>query len=158
MAKKKPKTPSNIIVQNRKARDDYFFEDKFDAGISLTGWEVKSLREAKVQLVDSFVRFKDGEAFLHNAMITPLATASTHFVTEPMRPRKLLLHRRELQKLMRAVDAKGYTCVCTQLYWKTHLIKCEVALARGKASHDKRAVEKERDWNREKQRLMHKAR
>ena len=158
MAKKKPKTPSNVIVQNRKVRHEFFIEDKYEAGISLAGWEVKSLREGKVQLVDSFVWFKDGEAFLHNATITPLPTASTHFVTEPMRPRKLLLHKRELSKLIRAVDAKGYTCVCTQLYWKNHLIKCEVALARGKASHDKRATEKERDWNREKQRIMHKAR
>ncbi len=158
MAKKKPKVPSNVIVQNKKARHDYFIEERIEAGISLTGWEVKALRVGKVQLIDSFIWFKDGEAYLHNALITPLPTASTHFVTEPNRPRKLLLHKRELSKLERAVEAKGHTCVCTQLYWKNHLVKCEVALAKGKAQHDKRATEKERDWNREKQRTMMKAR
>ena len=156
MAKKKPKQSSNVIVQNKKARHDFFIEDTYEAGVSLSGWEVKSLRAGKVQLIDSFVWFKNGEAFLHNALINPLPTASTHFVTEPSRPRKLLLHKRELSKLIRSVEAKGHTCVCTKLYWKGHLIKAEVAIAKGKAQHDKRATEKERDWNREKQRLMQK--
>lgn len=158
MAKKKPKVSSNTIVQNKKARFDYFIEDKFEAGLVLAGWEVKSLRQAKVQLIDSYVIFKNGEAFLLGALITPLPTASTHFVVDPQRTRKLLLNKRELQKLTQAVDQKGHTCVCTRLYWKQHLIKAEIALAKGKANHDKRATEKERDWNREKQRVLHKAR
>ena len=120
----------------------------------LKGWEVKSLREKKVQLIDSHVFFKNGEAWLLNAVINPLSTASTHFVTEPTRYRKLLLNKRELAKLIQGVDQKGYTCVCTKLYWKNHLIKAQIALAKGKAQHDKRATEKERDWNREKQRIM----
>jgi SsrA-binding protein len=154
MGKKKPKQSSNVIVQNKKVRHDYFIEDRFEAGISLAGWEVKSLRAGKIQLTDSHVFFKNGEAFLLNALITPLPTASTHFVTEPTRVRKLLLNRREIDKLEQAVEQKGYTCVCTQLYWKKHLIKTEIALAKGKAKHDKRATEKERDWNREKERIF----
>ena len=118
------------------------------------GWEVKALREKKVQLVDSHVFFKNGEAWLLNALINPLPTASTHFVTEPTRYRKLLLNKRELSKLIQGVEQKGYTCVCTKLYWKNHLIKAQIALAKGKAQYDKRASEKERDWNREKQRIM----
>ena len=156
MAKKKPKKSSNTIVENKKARHDYFIEERFEAGLVLTGWEVKSLREGKVQLVDSYVFFKNGEAWLLATNITPLPTASTHFVTEPMRYRKLLLNKRELSKLTRAIDQKGYTCVCTKLYWKKHLIKAEIALAKGKAQHDKRATEKERDWNREKHRVLNK--
>jgi SsrA-binding protein len=155
MGKKKPKQPSNVIVQNKKARHDFFIEDTFEAGLELRGWEVKALREAKVQLVDSHVFFKNNEAFLLNVLITPLPTASTHFVTEPNRIRKLLLNRREINKLTASVEAKGYTCVCTKLYWKGHLIKAEISLAKGKAKHDKRATEKERDWDREKQRIFH---
>lgn len=154
MSKKKPKQASNVIVQNKKARFDYSIEDAYEAGMVLTGWEVKSLREGKVQLVDSYVIFKNGEAWLLGSIITPLQTASTHFVTDPQRTRKLLLNRRELNKLMEQVEQKGYTCVCTKIYWKEHLIKAEVALAKGKAMHDKRATEKERDWNREKQRIL----
>jgi SsrA-binding protein len=154
MSKKKPKPSSNIIVQNKKARFDYSIEDAYEAGIVLSGWEVKALREGKVQLVDSYVIFKNNEAWLLGSVITPLQTASTHFVTDPQRTRKLLLNRRELNKLMEQVEQKGYTCVCTKLYWKAHLIKAEIALAKGKATHDKRATEKERDWNREKQRIL----
>lgn len=154
MSKKKPKQQSNIIVQNRKARFDYTIEDCYEAGMALTGWEVKSLRAGKVQLVDSYVIFKDGEAWLLGSLITPLQTASTHFVTDPQRTRKLLLKRREIDKLMAQVEQKGYTCVCTKIYWKNHLIKAEIALAKGKATHDKRAAEKERDWNREKARVL----
>lgn len=156
MSKKKPKPASNVIVQNKKARHDYFIEDNFEAGLQLVGWEVKSLRAGKAQLVDSYVIFKDGEAFLLGSLITPLQTASTHFVTDPTRTRKLLLNRRELDKLAANVAQKGYTCVCTKLYWKNHLVKAEIALAKGKANYDKRATEKERDWNREKQRVLHK--
>lgn len=122
----------------------------------LQGWEVKSLREGKVQLVDCYVIFKNGEAWLLGTQITPLPTASTHFVTDPQRTRKLLLKKRELSKLIAATQQKGYTCVCTKLYWKEHLVKAEIALAMGKQSHDKRAAEKERDWNREKSRILHK--
>ena len=145
MSKKKPKPASNLIVQNRKARHDYFLENNLEAGIVLAGWEVKSLRAGKVQLVDSYVYFKNGEAWLWGAIITPLPTVSTHFVAEP---------QRELAKLMIGVEQKGYTCVCTRLYWKNHLIKAEIALAKGKAEHDKRHAEQDRDWDREKQRIF----
>lgn len=155
MSKKKAKQSSNVIAQNKKARHDYFIEDRFEAGLQLAGWEVKSLREGKVQLVDSYVLFKDGEAFLLGSLISPLSTVSTHYVTDPTRTRKLLLKRREIDKLASSVAQKGYTCVCTKLYWKNHLVKAEIALAKGKADYDKRAVEKERDWNREKQRILH---
>ena len=154
MSKKKPKPASNLIVENRKARHDYFLENNLEAGIVLAGWEVKSLRAGKVQLVDSYVYFKNGEAWLWGAIITPLPTVSTHFVAEPQRDRKLLLNKRELAKLMIGVEQKGYTCVCTRLYWKDHLIKAEIALAKGKAEHDKRHAEQDRDWDREKQRIF----
>lgn len=158
MSNKKAKQSPGSIVQNRKVRHDYFIEEKFEAGLSLMGWEVKSLRETKVNLVDSYVHVRDGEAWLLNCNITPLKTVSTHYVAEPTRPRKLLLNRRELDKLETAVSQKGHTCVCTALYWKGHLVKAEIALAKGKASHDKREAEKERDWDRQKQRLMRSAR
>ncbi len=155
MAKKqKKKTLDNTIAQNKKARFDYSFEEKFEAGLSLQGWEVKSLREGKVQIVDTYVHFKNGEAWLLNAQIQPLTSASTHFVTEPNRPRKLLLNRKEIAKLQQAVEQKGYTVVATALYWKNHLVKCAIALAKGKQTHDKREAEKERDWNRQKQRIL----
>ena len=120
----------------------------------LKGWEVKSLRAGKVQLTDSYVLLKDGEAFLLGTHITPLPTASTHFVTDPTRTRKLLLNQRELSRLFNGVNQKGYTCVATALYWKNHLVKCEIALAKGKKEHDKRQTEKNRDWERQKQRIM----
>lgn len=154
MTKKKPKPQSSTIALNKKAKHDYFIEDKFEAGVSLQGWEVKSLREGKVQLVDSFVQLHQGEAYLYGVNITPLKSACTHYVTEPTRNRKLLLHAKELSKIALAVEAQGLTCVCTALYWKKHLIKAEIALARGKKQHDKRATLKERDWNREKQRIV----
>lgn len=155
MAKsKKPKVPDNTIVQNKKARYDYFIEDTFEAGIALQGWEVKSLRDKKVQLVDSYVLIQNGEAFLLGCNITPLNTASTHVVADPGRTKKLLLHRKELARLFIATQQKGYTCVCAKLYWKNHLIKAEIALAKGKQSHDKRATIKDRQWNIEKQRAV----
>ncbi|WP_346837401.1 SsrA-binding protein SmpB [Microbulbifer sp. SAOS-129_SWC] len=154
MAKKKKAQTSNTIALNKKARHDYFIEEKFEAGLELQGWEVKSCREGKAQLTDSYVIFKNGEAWLLGARIQPLPSASTHFVTEPDRTRRLLLNKRELSKLIAAVEQKGHTVVATALYWKKHLIKCEIALAKGKAMHDKRDTEKARDWNREKQRLM----
>lgn len=154
MAGKKQKTPSNNIAQNKRARHDYFLEEKFEAGIALQGWEVKSARMGKVQLTDTHVYFKDGEAWLLGAQITPLNTASTHYVTEPGRYRKLLLNRKEINKLIGSTEQKGYTAVCTSMYWKQHLIKVEIALAKGKQNHDKRDTEKQRDWDRQKQRIM----
>ncbi|MAZ89619.1 MAG: SsrA-binding protein, partial [Cellvibrionaceae bacterium] len=129
MAKKKPKQSSNTIALNKKARFDFHLSDKFEAGIALQGWEVKSLREGKVQIVDTHVFFKNGEAWLLNAQISPLNTVSTHFVVEPTRQRKLLLHKKEIAKLDQAVSQKDYTCVATALYWKGHMVKCEIALA-----------------------------
>jgi len=154
MSKKKSKQSSNTIALNRKMRHDYFIEEKFEAGISLQGWEVKSLREGQVNLTDTYVMVKDNEAWLLNTNISPLKTASTHYVTEPTRSRKLLLNYRELKKIDDAVKQKGRTCVCTALYWKGHLVKCEVAIAKDKVAYDKRMDSKERDWSRQKQRLM----
>ncbi len=154
MAKKKGSRPSNVIAQNKRARFDYHLSDTFEAGVALLGWEVKSLRMGKADLADSYVLMKDGEAFLLGAHITPLATASTHFVTDPTRTRKLLLHRKELARIHAAVSQKGQTCVCTDLHWKGHLVKARLALASGKKAHDKRDTEKERDWNRQKQRII----
>ena len=154
MAKKKHKTPSNVIAQNKRASFDYKLLETFEAGVVLSGWEVKSLREGKVQLTDSYVLMKDGEAFLLGSQITPLNTASTHFVTDPTRTRKLLLNKRELARVLVATAAKGQTCVCTQLYWKGHLVKARIALAQGKQDHDKRDTQKDREWNRQKQRIV----
>jgi len=154
MAKKKPKVSDNTIAQNKKARFDYHIQDKFEAGVSLLGWEVKSLRQGKVQLVDSYVLLKNGEAFLLGTQISPLPSASTHFVTDPTRTRKLLLNKKELARLRAATEQKGYTCVCTALYWKGHLVKAQIGLAKGKQDHDKRSVEKQREWNRDKARIM----
>ena len=154
MTKKKPKPQSGTIALNRKAKHDYFLEDEFEAGVVLMGWEIKSLRAGRINLTDTYVLLQNGEAWLIGTNISPLPTASTHFVTEPARTRKLLLNRRELDKLEAGVNQKGYTCVCTALYWKNHLVKCEIALAKGKATFDKRHDEKERDWDRQKQRIM----
>lgn len=155
MTKKKKKLlPGSIIAQNKKARHDYHLVDNVEAGLVLQGWEVKSLRAGKAQLTDSYVFLKNGEAFLIGAHISPLNTVSTHYVTDPTRTRKLLLHGKELSKLFNNVNQKGYTCVATALYWKNHLVKCEISLAKGKQAHDKRETEKDRDWKRQKERLM----
>ena len=141
-------------MQNKKARHDYFIEDTFEAGVALQGWEVKSLRAKKSQLTDTYVLIKDGEAFLLGCHVTPLESASSHVVTDPTRTKKLLLHKKELSRLFSATQQKGYTCVCTKLYWKSHLVKAQIALAKGKQAHDKRATVKEREWNIDKQRLV----
>ncbi|MBU0537744.1 MAG: SsrA-binding protein SmpB [Gammaproteobacteria bacterium] len=154
MSKNKSKNTSGTIAQNKKARHDYSLTDKFEAGIELRGWEVKSLRQGNIQITDTYVILKDGEAFLLGCNITPLLSASTHYVTDPTRTRKLLLHAKELSKLQEAVQQKGYTCVCTALYWKKHLIKAEICLAKGKQDHDKRETEKNRDWERQKMRIV----
>ncbi|MDU9411865.1 SsrA-binding protein SmpB [Pseudomonas solani] len=153
MAKQK-KHPQGTIAQNKKALHDYFVEQRFEAGMALAGWEVKSLRAGKAQLVDSYVLLKDGEAWLLGSHFTPLKTASTHVIADPVRTRKLLLHKRELGKLIGAVQQKGYACVALSLYWKAHLVKCEIALVKGKKEFDKRATEKERDSDREIARVM----
>ncbi|QIB66272.1 SsrA-binding protein SmpB [Kineobactrum salinum] len=154
MSKKKPKQNDNTIARNKRASFDFQLLESFEAGVALEGWEVKSLRMGKAQLTDSYVLVKDGEAWLLGSQITPLDTVSTHFVSDPTRTRKLLLHRKELAKILAATTQKGLTCVCTQLYWKGHLVKARIALAEGKKSHDKRDTEKERDWNRQKQRII----
>jgi SsrA-binding protein len=154
MASKKPKQNSNTIALNKKAKFDFELFERIEAGIALTGWEIKSLRAGKGQITDTYVIFKNDEAWLLAAQIQPLASASTHFVTDPYRTRKLLMHRRQIDRLQEAKEQKGYTVVCTALYWKNHIVKCEVALAKGKQQHDKRQTEKERDWARDKQRLF----
>lgn len=154
MSKKKPKQSDNTIAQNKKARHDYHLEEKFEAGIALQGWEVKSLRCGKVQITDTYVLLKDGEAFLLGAHIDPLNTVSTHHIADPTRTRKLLLNKKELAKLIAAVNQEGNTCVCTALYWKKHMVKAAIHIARGKQAHDKRQTIKERDWDREKQRVL----
>lgn len=151
---KNKKSESNTIVLNKKARHDFTLGDRFEAGIMLQGWEVKSLRAKKVQIRDSYVFIKNNEAWLSSTVITPLETASTHIHPEPQRMRKLLLHRDEITKLVSAVERKGYTLVATAMYWKKGRAKLEIALAKGKKEHDKRASEKDRDWKREKARML----
>ena len=153
-AKKDKKSNSNTIVLNKKARHDFVLEERFEAGLMLQGWEVKSLRAKKVQIRDSYVFIKNNEAWLSSTVITPLETASTHIHPEPSRVRKLLLHRDEINKMIGAVDRKGYTLVATAMYWKNGRAKLEIALAKGKKEHDKRASEKDRDWKREKARML----
>ncbi|MES9979166.1 MAG: SsrA-binding protein SmpB [Candidatus Thiodiazotropha sp. 6PLUC5] len=150
--KKGPGRPT--IALNKKATHDFFIEDRYEAGLALQGWEVKSLREARVQIKESYVTIKDGEAFLFGAHIVPLSTASTHIHPDPTRTRKLLLHRSELNKLIGLVERKGYTLVPTALYWKKGMAKLEIGIAKGKKLHDKRATDKDRDWKREKERLF----
>ena len=151
--KKKDHTDSTI-AQNKKAFHDYFIEERFEAGLVLEGWEVKSLRAGKVQLRDSYVLLKGGEAFLIGTLITPLVTASTHVTTDAQRIRKLLLHRLEIGRLIGAIERKGYTAVALGMYWKKGRAKCAIGLAKGKKQHDKRDVEKDRDWQRDRQRIM----
>ena len=150
----KNKAPDTTIALHKRARHDYFIETTFEAGVALQGWEVKSMRMKKVQLIDSYVLIKDGEAFLLGCNVTPLNTASTHVIADPTRTKKLLLHQRELSRLFAAVQQKGHTCVALKLYWKGHLIKCQIGLAKGKQDHDKRATVKDREWAVDKQRIV----
>jgi SsrA-binding protein len=156
MAKKPKKKGSggSTIALNKKAKHDYFIEEKYECGVSLQGWEVKSLRAGRLQLNESYVTIKESEAFLFGAHITPLPTASTHIHPDPVRTRKLLLHRRELDKLIGMVERKGYTLVPLAMYWKRGIAKVEIGLAKGKKQHDKRATEKDRDWQRDKERMF----
>ena len=153
-AKKKATGGGSTIALNKRAKHDYFIEERFEAGLVLEGWEVKSLREGRTNLTESYVFIKDGEAFLSGVHITPLKTASTHINPHPTRIRKLLLHRYQLNKLIGQVERKGYTLVATALYWKGGRAKLEIGLGKGKKQHDKRATEKDRDWNRDKQRIL----
>lgn len=145
--------PRDIAV-NRKARHDYHLEDKYEAGLVLEGWEVKSLRAGKCNLAESYIMLKDGEAWLFGCRIEPLQSASTHVKADPLRTRKLLLHRRELGQIFGSVQREGYTCIPLSLYWDRGRAKLEIALAKGKLKHDKRETEKERDWQRQKQRVL----
>jgi SsrA-binding protein len=150
----KTKSGENVIAVNRKARHDYFIEESFEAGLALEGWEVKSLREGRAQLTEAYVYVQNGEAFLLGAHFSPLRTASTHVNTDPTRTRKLLLQRRELDRLIGAVDRKGYALVPLDLHWTRGRVKLNVGLARGKKQHDKRAADKDRDWARQKERIL----
>jgi len=148
------KTGQKTIALNKRARYDYFIEDRLEAGIALEGWEVKALREGRVQFADSYVLLKDNEAYLFGCQISPLPTVSTHISPDPTRTRKMLLHRRQLDMLSGAVDRKGYTLIPTALYWSKGKVKVEIGMAKGKKQHDKRKSIKERDWERQKNRLM----
>lgn len=153
--KQTQKTNEQIAV-NRKARHEYFIEDHFEAGLVLEGWEVKSLRAGRVQLDQAYILIKNAEAWLFGATITPLKTASTHITPDSQRTRKLLLKKSELNKLIGSVERKGYTVAPLALLWRKNRVKLVIGLAKGKKQHDKRATEKERDWKREKQRLLKK--
>ena len=151
----KPAKPeSRVIAENRKARHDYFIEERLEAGLALLGWEVKSLRAGKAQIAEAYVYVRNGEVFLLGAHFTPLKTASTHEPAEPTRTRKLLLTRSQIDHLVGAVERSGYTIVPLELYWKKGLAKLQIGLAKGKKQHDKRASEKDRDWQREKARAL----
>jgi len=150
---KKPETPARI-AENKKASFNYFFEERFEAGMVLEGWEVKAVREGKVQLTDGYVVIRNGELYIIGVLINPLKSASTHVNPEAARTRKLLLHKDEIRRLIGKVEQKGYTLVPINLHWKNGRVKCEIALAKGKAEHDKRDTIKEREGKREVERAM----
>lgn len=156
--KKKPQPDSDaqprIIALNRRARHEYFIEETYEAGLILMGWEVKSLREGRAQVTEAYVVLKNREAFLIGAHFTPLRQASTHVNPDPVRTRKLLLHERQLSQLISKVERAGYTLVPLDLHWTRGLAKVQIGLAKGKKQHDKRADSKEKDWQREKGRVM----
>jgi SsrA-binding protein len=152
MPKEDPK--ERLIAENRRARFDYFIEERMEAGLALEGWEVKSMRDGRAQLAEAYVYVRNGEVFLIGAHLSPLRTTSTHKTADPIRTRKLLLHRKEIDHLVGATERKGYTIVPLELYWKNGRAKLQVGLAKGKKQHDKRATQKDRDWERNKARLM----
>jgi len=154
MSKKNDKPAPSQIAQNRKAWHDYFIEQKYEAGLSLQGWEVKSLRDGRAQLKEAYVVVENGEVFLIGAHISPLTSASTHIHPDPTRKRKLLLHREEISKLVGAVERRGYTLVPLSLYWKKGKAKIEIGLAKGKQAHDKRESIKKRETDRELARVI----
>lgn len=151
---KKTVKGANTIARNKRARFEYHIEERLEAGLHLEGWEVKSLRESRVQFADSYVLLKDNEAFLFGCRIDPLPTASTHINPDPTRTRKLLLHRREIDRLTGMVERKGFTVIPTAMYWSRGKVKVEIGIARGKKAYDKRHDQKDRDWQRQKARIM----
>lgn len=151
---KKKQSNNNTIALNKKARHEYHLIDKFEAGLELQGWEVKSIRAGKVNITDAYVYVKDGEAFVTNISIQALTQASSHVICDPTRRRKLLLKKREIEQLMGGLDRQGLTIVATAMYWKACWVKLEIYLARGKQAHDKRDALKDRDWSRQKERIM----
>ena len=142
------------IVENRKAFHDYFIEERYEAGIALEGWEVKAIRGGRANIGEAYVTLRGGEVYLFGAHISPLPTASTHINPDPTRTRKLLLNAEEIRRLIGKVEQRGYTLVPLDLHYSKGRVKLEIALARGKLKHDKRAAEREKEWNREKQRLL----
>jgi SsrA-binding protein len=154
--KKRAKQPENIIAVNRRARHDYHIDDSFEAGLVLEGWEVKALRAGNAQISESYVNIRNGEAWLIGAHFSPLKTASTHIKTDPTRTRKLLMHRSQLDRLIGAVERKGSTLVPLDLHWSKGRAKLLIGLARGKRQHDKRLAAKDRDWQRQKERILKK--
>ena len=157
MAKKNAKDKANgggTIALNKRARHEYHLEQRYEAGLALQGWELKSIRAGRANITEAYAVIRDGELFLFGAQMTPLISASSHVVADAHRTRKLLLHKREIDQLIGRVQRDGYTLVPTALYWKGNKVKAELALAKGKQSHDKRQADKERDWAREKQRVM----
>ncbi len=154
MAKDTQEDGKALIAENRKARHDYFIEDRYEAGLSLMGWEVKSLRAGRAQLTEAYVVIRGGEMFLIGAHLSPLNSASTHVIADPTRSRKLLLNRVEIDRLVGSVERDGYTIVPLELYWKQGRAKLRIGLAKGKKQHDKRATEKDRDWQRDKARVL----
>jgi SsrA-binding protein len=150
----KAKAVGKTIALNKRARHEYHLEQRFEAGLALQGWELKSIRAGRANIGESYAVVRNGELFLFGALMTPLISASSHMVADERRTRKLLLHRHEIDQLVGKVEREGYTLVPTALYWKGNKVKAELALARGKQSHDKREASKERDWQREKQRVL----
>lgn len=154
MAKPAKDNANALIAENRRARHEYFIEERYEAGLVLAGWEVKSMRAGRAQLAESYVVVSGSEVYLIGAHVTPLNTASTHVITDPTRKRKLLMNRAEIDHLIGAVEREGYTLIPLELYWKASRAKLRVGLAKGKKQHDKRASEKDRDWQRDKARLL----
>ncbi|PJJ99200.1 SsrA-binding protein [Lysobacteraceae bacterium NML91-0213] len=150
----KDKTIGATIALNKRARHEYHLEQRVEAGVALQGWELKAIRAGRANITEAYAIVRNGEIFLFGAQITPLISASTHVVADARRTRKLLMHRREIDQFIGKVERDGYTIVPTSLYWKRNKVKVELALAKGKQKHDKRDTERERDWNREKQRVM----
>jgi SsrA-binding protein len=154
VSKPRNDTKNPLIAENRKARHEYFIEDRYEAGLALQGWEVKAMRAGRAQLAEAYVYLRHGEAFLFGAHISPLNSASTHVIADPTRTRKLLLNRAEIDRLVGAVEREGYTLIPLELYWKNGRAKLRVGLAKGKKQHDKRATEKDRDWQRHKAQVL----
>jgi len=150
----KPAASPRLIAENRRARHEYFIGERLEAGLSLEGWEVKAMRAGRAQIAEAYVYLRQGEAFLIGAHLSPLQTTSTHKPIDPVRTRKLLLHRSELDGLIGAVERRGYTIVPLELFWQHGRAKLRIGLAKGKQKHDKRAAEKDRDWERNKARIL----